>query len=735
MRLIPDTPITEDGEDLIGFGSYVEQVGSLIRNADSADSCSIGLYADWGRGKTSFINLLQEYLQKDANIICVYFQAWRFDSEKYPMASLLATLLDKVEDKVSRQVIKHLRTVLKHTEPFCRFSFLGMLGLKINLKAIFSDSDTSIERFKQVEKVKDGLEGKKIVIFIDDLDRCQPDIVVRFLEGVKQIFDLPGYSVVMGLNRHVLNRFIIQKFESLGVSNLSVDRYLEKLFKIEFELVKTIQPDIDKFIKNLFKKYIYKHYSDNREFESLEEIIGLASRENPRAAIKLINKLILIVESEISYDKEQKSNSLSEEIFQEIEKKCFEECLSYISPIIFKELFHSSISRDVFVTLLCGSRYPEPYLVDFLVCFAEENEAKTAVKLLLHDIGKIWICDKNEKEEAGEQTFLLKEKNLKRKKIQQYLLDTIEPYANLQRFEKKIFSPEKKQLLSDYNFSADNYGPNQLQGILKCLVKNKLAEPLASFYIKFIQHIFATYFDEDIFPGNSEVTFPLKLNADKESFNHCLRLLLQVINLDTNNDLTIRALLIYSAIFERKSLHFYLDNVNFQKEKDSESEKTTVYEFLNNCGEHIGNEIFYTCEDLMNAAKENGYPVDKLDEKNFQQIYHSGYNVKQNKDEKIAELLNILERGYQKLLWDNSESTNLFLLLVNMTSLASSYDEGIKKAEDYYNILEELLLTQSIQRMTYMPYLQTLRKKIREQQKRREQRKQIKDFVEEKLLT
>lgn len=727
LSLIPDTPIAKNGQDKIGFGEYVAKVGSLIRQLEYTDSCSIGIYADWGRGKTSFINLLQDHLQKTDpdSVICVYYQAWRFDSQAYPMESLVATLLDEVSDKISESAVKYLKAVLASLEFQAGFNAFGnKASAKVKGKDLVDrlerdgarkeKAPPSFTQFKQVSKIHDDAVQKKVVIFIDDLDRCQPDIAVRFLEGIKQIFDCPGYVIVMGLNRDILNKFIIQRFESLGVPDISIDRYLEKLFKIEFELVKTTHPDVDKLICYLFGEYINKYFSDDCSFDSLKEIIRTASRENPRAAIKLINKLILGLNLTLDApETTEEKVSISREDFVRIEKNCFEDCLAYVSPAIFKELGQSSISRDLYITLLYGTDYPDPYLVDFLISFAGEKEVEAAVALLSLQVGKRWVGEKIGSEYVGDKTFLLKQGNLTDQKSQQYLIDIASIYLKPQSFIAKVEGNEIGRELS--RFFSEDYTLVQLQGILSCLLKTKHIDEIVSFYVDFTRRILITYVGEDVYLMSRTNLIPAERKAHLDIFNRCLMLLKKVINL-SNNDLTIRALLIYSAIFERVSTSFYLDDSRYLASDNVDNTDRIVRDFLKKCGSTVKNREFFTCEALKEAAAEGGYPASTLGVREFRQIYSSRYNDAQDKmKEKYSAFLVFLESTYQKLVWDNLESTNLVQLLINMTSIASLPQGDLQKATYFQTILNALIEPHPVLKATYQPQLDDLHKKREKQ--------------------
>ncbi|MFZ5905006.1 MAG: P-loop NTPase fold protein [Chloroflexota bacterium] len=87
-----DSPTTKD---LLGFGRLVEQVVWKITNVSSKETpLTIGIYGEWGSGKTSFLKMVDESLRKD-EIYPIWFNAWKYDKEDNLWAALIQTILNQ----------------------------------------------------------------------------------------------------------------------------------------------------------------------------------------------------------------------------------------------------------------------------------------------------------------------------------------------------------------------------------------------------------------------------------------------------------------------------------------------------------------------------------------------------------------------------------------------------------------------------------------------------------------
>jgi hypothetical protein len=85
------------------------------------------------------------------------------------------------------------------------------------------------------ERKTGGLE--RIVLYVDDLDRCPPDVVVKVLEAIHLLVALPVFVVVVGVDARWLRQAIQRHYATmLPDDSVTPVRYLEKIFQIPFQL-------------------------------------------------------------------------------------------------------------------------------------------------------------------------------------------------------------------------------------------------------------------------------------------------------------------------------------------------------------------------------------------------------------------------------------------------------------------------------------------------------------------
>ena len=101
LRIITDEPITNRTEAVLDFPRYSEVFAEIIKNSPSR--FSIGIFGSWGTGKTTLMRMIEEQLHKNDKILTIWFDAWRYEYERYlaitPLLKLIKTQLENNQPK------------------------------------------------------------------------------------------------------------------------------------------------------------------------------------------------------------------------------------------------------------------------------------------------------------------------------------------------------------------------------------------------------------------------------------------------------------------------------------------------------------------------------------------------------------------------------------------------------------------------------------------------------------
>lgn len=94
----------------------------------------------------------------------------------------------------------------------------------------YADAQGNIDALKEV--IAKAAEARPILFFIDELDRCRPDVALSILELVKHVFDVPGVKFVFVANMQQLKAVIRKRYGQ----DVDADVYLEKFVNLTIAL-------------------------------------------------------------------------------------------------------------------------------------------------------------------------------------------------------------------------------------------------------------------------------------------------------------------------------------------------------------------------------------------------------------------------------------------------------------------------------------------------------------------
>lgn len=325
------TPRAWEG-DLLGFRVVGETFSNLIRSID--DSKVISIEAGFGCGKTFFRESWATQL-RDAGEVVIEIDAQQSDHSGDPVVTFLAALMETMEPakksqwtkaiakgtgvaisaakivasvaarKAGEEAVDGIEEWLKSDgdesdldKVISEFGKEASRSLTAQLAAQFeAERIRTRELPDQMKRLREALTDKsdtnRVVILIDELDRCHPDYAILLLEAMKLVFNQDGFVFVIFMNANQLERLAGHLFGSME----SDERYLEKFVDIRLKL-----PSADENIGNaafeLASRLPYgRMLSESVEF-SAEQAAELARELAPvsNLSMRQIKRLLLKVE-------------------------------------------------------------------------------------------------------------------------------------------------------------------------------------------------------------------------------------------------------------------------------------------------------------------------------------------------------------------------------------------------------------------------------------------------------
>lgn len=292
FSLLSDHPIESDAEkcdDLLDLHERLRVHLDTLRHPGTRTPFSIALYGDWGTGKTSAMRWLECQLliwndsdvrDKDTHphFTPVWFFPWKYHKREDVWRGIIAEVIlatVKTGSKDAEDFSKKAVHVAKSYGKFLGSSFLHILAnskLRLRNKASLgvpgvakNETTAGIELNGQAvrdiydeyqkaaqphapflndfeEEMKHWVEqtfddtSRRLVLFIDDLDRCLPEVALEVLEALKLYLNIPGLLFVAGLDDHVISQVIVSHYKKHEVDETKARQYLAKIFQVEYHM-------------------------------------------------------------------------------------------------------------------------------------------------------------------------------------------------------------------------------------------------------------------------------------------------------------------------------------------------------------------------------------------------------------------------------------------------------------------------------------------------------------------
>lgn len=287
--------------DMLAYEPYAELISKLVTQ-ERLDPLTLGLLGNWGSGKSTMLNLIDNKLNSnnDKSIVTIKVNAWLYegydDAKTALMESILLSLESKEEEIIGSGIkskiiglknrvdwIRVGGSLLKKGIPIATSVATGN-PMPVILSAINGIKDFDISKPEDQEKVKGSMEYinslikseepadnlvknvslfrkefeemiqlssiDRLVILVDDLDRCNPDRIMETLEAIKLFLSVKNTSFILAIDEDIITYSIKRKYPRLD-SDQEIDiakDYLEKIIQIPIKLPELSEIDIKNYM-------------------------------------------------------------------------------------------------------------------------------------------------------------------------------------------------------------------------------------------------------------------------------------------------------------------------------------------------------------------------------------------------------------------------------------------------------------------------------------------------------
>lgn len=285
--------------DTIGRNKDIVDFLNILKCQEA--SCSIALNGKWGSGKTFFVRQTEMFInassclsQTDKEVkdkitssvpikefpndeFAIYYDAWENDNDTDPIFSLIYEITNQINADFSTK----------------EFSLSNVCDLAASIISIITrhdvnkileslKSENKFEDFKKEKSTKKMMSeffteilcerGNRLVIFIDELDRCKPTYAIKLLEQIKHYMMDDRITFVFSVNLEQLQHTI----KCYYGADFDASRYLDRFFDFRIDLP---APDMDKFFEELS---LEKNYNSKIILNQIVKMFDFKLREISR---------------------------------------------------------------------------------------------------------------------------------------------------------------------------------------------------------------------------------------------------------------------------------------------------------------------------------------------------------------------------------------------------------------------------------------------------------------------
>lgn len=275
----------ETADDLVNFAGIARTITELIV-APHLTPLTIGVHGDWGYGKSSVLRMVEAELSQRKRVLTLYFNGWAFEGFEDAKVALMDSIISELAKK--RSLFTKAQDELGKLARRVRWFKVArkLAGIAMTVTTGIPDPSTLTESisppsnsksteewlkeaesdapYRHIHEFREDFarflelaEIDRLVIFVDDLDRCLPEHAIATLEAIRLFLSVKGSTFVIGADEAMIEYAARQHFPDITrtagatVSTRAITfskNYLEKLIQLPFRLPQLTTAETRRYI-------------------------------------------------------------------------------------------------------------------------------------------------------------------------------------------------------------------------------------------------------------------------------------------------------------------------------------------------------------------------------------------------------------------------------------------------------------------------------------------------------
>lgn len=290
---------------------------------------TIAIHGEWGSGKTTLIHQIKKELDKKIENTHnkLKFRIVEFDAWEYERTDIVAALLQKIQRECegkSKKSTQFAEAIGSFVLDAALRKSIGISKKEVNEH--FAKFTEHVETIREI--VAKVIQNKRLVVLIDDLDRCHIDNVLDMLEAIKMFLSVEHVIFVVAVDMNKIERAWELRYKS-ETGLIEGREHVEKIFQLKLSLPPKTDEQMKKYLQKLAKSFA--NYD-------LEYFVKSCPGNNPRKIKRMLNLLYFILYNFEVPGKNQKEKNVNFDIH-------FQTLVTWIAittnhPEIAKKIIH-----------------------------------------------------------------------------------------------------------------------------------------------------------------------------------------------------------------------------------------------------------------------------------------------------------------------------------------------------------------------------------------------------------
>lgn len=224
-----DSPVVSRQDDHLNRWPLAREIVGIATTGPKAWSVRVGIYGEWGTGKTSVLRFVDSMASQSGHIV-IWFDPWEYSNKAELWQAFVLSVYRTLEAKLGQ--VPGADDARFKSELGAMKKVIGtVLGAFDAGKAINAGLDLLKKHFafspEDLASLQSILGDRRVIVLIDDLDRTAPELVPEILFALKELMDIPAFSFICAFDPIVVGEVLGEYHRGFGDGLKFLDKIID----------------------------------------------------------------------------------------------------------------------------------------------------------------------------------------------------------------------------------------------------------------------------------------------------------------------------------------------------------------------------------------------------------------------------------------------------------------------------------------------------------------------------